>query len=118
MSAPHDCPLPNNKMCHHDQSMTTMEVHLETNNRLLMDLKIDMKEVKASLAAIGLIEQKQKYSDEAMDRAFAEIRRLKEITESHQAVLNEFSGMKKLAIVLWSVLGSGVIAILAKLYHI
>lgn len=109
MSAPHDCPIPVGQACPHSQTIGVTQMHMTVILDTLKDIKQDVRDLK-------IIAPKLDTHNDAIERAFAEIKKLDEKLEQHDNILNQFEGMKKLAMMLWTVLASGLGVVILKVF--
>lgn len=110
-----DCPIPHRE-CPYSATVTTHQANMQQIMDLLQELRSDMKTVKVSLGNMPLLEQDLRYQKEALDRAFENIRTLENVIEAHKAKLSELRGMRRMAVLVWTVMGSGLGLALFKLF--
>lgn len=118
MTAPNECPIPANQLCPHTGTLAQLQTNIGGMLECLKDLRDDMKDVKKSVSTITILEQGQNFHKEALERAFRKIESIDEAVENHEKTLQQFEGMKKLAIVLWTVLASGLGVVLMKVFQL
>jgi len=118
MSTPHDCPLPSNQICPHTGTLAQLQTNIGGMLECLKDLRDDIRDVKKTTSVIPLIEQGQNFHKEALEGVFKRIDGIHATVEDHEKTLQQFEGMKKLAIVLWTVLASGLGVVLMKVFSL
>ena len=117
-NVPYECPIPNDRACPHTSTIVNSQTQMAVIIDRLGEIKEDLKSLKIGVSHIATLEQNAATHKEALGRAFDEIKAVAEKVEEHAGIIQQFEGMKKLAMVLWTVLASGVGVVLLKVFSL
>lgn len=122
--------------CPHESAIARLTQQDSTLVEMLRDVRDDMKEVKATVQIVKVLELENKHTKETLGRAFTRIealeaqkaatgtvsefeRRLNAIEtsrEAYDAFINQFKGASRLAWLLWTVMAGGLGVVIFKLF--
>jgi len=101
--------------CTEDGRITRLESQITSVGKTLDRLDSKMDQVLTAINRVEVLETKHSNSSEALHRAFSRIETteaaVKSVDCELQANLNKLRGMKYLAWVLWTILGTTVVAL-------
>ena len=130
-----DCPMQN---CPHHGTIAKLEQYDDHIIEFIREIRDDVRELKTAVSSIQVIQNEHLHIKDAIARSFARIevlererahdkdvdnliQRVKEIEracENYDDFIAQVRGMKSLAWALWTILASGMGAILFKLFVI
>ena len=96
-----------------ESRLKNLEEKVET---FLVELRDDMKEIKASTSLISTIVVDQKYHKEEVNKLTQRVIELETFQKTVDAYHNKIEGAKQFAWILWGLLTSGVVTALLKIF--
>ena len=89
--------------------------HLENRfDGFLGELRLELKEIKSNTQIVNTVVNDQTYYKDSLSRAFHRIETLEEKNEGFVAIINKWDGARRLAWILWTIMGSSVALLLLK----
>jgi hypothetical protein len=89
--------------------------NLETRfEGFLGELRTELKEIKSNNQIVHNVVNDQTYYKDSLIRAFHRIEKLEETNKDYDAIINKWDGARKLAWILWTIMGSSVALLLLK----
>lgn len=98
--------------------VSELKVQVQHITKAVDELKEDMEEIKKALSSIKSLSDSQILFEKAVERAFLKIDTHEKIIQEHEKALNQFYGMKTLAVGLWTVLAGGLGVVLLKVFSL
>lgn len=111
-------PAINHETCPFIGPVSELKIQVQYITKAVEDLKEDLGEIKGTLVSLRSISDSQIVFEKSLERLFAKIKEQELIIQEHEKTLNQFEGMKKLAMLLWTVLASGVGVVLLKIFSL
>ena len=91
--------------------------HLETKvDDFLTELRSELKEIKLNTSQLQTLSLDYTYIKESMSRAFHRLEKAEDQIDNIDGFIHQFEGAKKLAWVLWSIMGTGIIAVISRVF--
>ena len=91
--------------------------HLETKaDNFFSEIRSELKDIKAHTSVLSGIVIDSNYHKDSLSRAFERIEKLENKEKDFDAYINKIEGAKRLAYVLWTIMGTSVGAVVLKMF--
>lgn len=96
------------KNCYHAASIAMLQQRDADIMHEIQEIKADIKTILAALETTRLLQQDFLYHKESISRLFNRIELIEKKQMDIDAKFQRFEGMKNFAVILWTVLSSGI----------
>lgn len=93
--------------------------NLETKfDGFLSEIRAELKDIKTNTSVFNTVVVDHNYHKDSLNRAFKRIEVLEAKDKEYEAIINQVKGARTLAYTLWTILGTGVGALLIKVFFL